>query len=239
MLLPALGQKPLHSLSLFHLLQSRHRWARLQVWKYSLHALLETQDRRSCWAFSSRVNCPLLRHPCGVWKYFFLKFVLLSESWSGKMWLQDFTLTEILLPCSSLALEDHHPPSAKTLLLPSFFLLSFHFFLFLSTTWILFPQLKLSQSLLYLFLLVFERSWHPTHSIYHCHSLTQWHMGFVNSWAAGQPQIRYEHTAHEAQLFKRLSLIAHTSYTTSQTAEVLSNQTSSVCFVATWTIICY
>lgn len=77
-------------------------------------------------------------------------------------------------------------------------------------------------------MVLFELSWHPTLSLHLCPSLRQWHMDCVNSWAAGQPQIRYEYTAHEAQLFKTVSPIAHTSYTTS-CANILIIQTSSVC----------
>lgn len=40
----------------------------------------------------------------------------------------------------------------------------------------------------------------------------QWHIDCANPWAVGQPQIRYENTVHEAQLFETLSPFPHLSY---------------------------
>lgn len=150
--------------------------------------------------------------------------VLLSECWNAEPWLQDWA---------------HHPPWNP----PFFFFIgyrgtpppppnlsSFHqsFSSFTFSSWSSLPGFFPISNYLNLWSF-FELSWHPILSLHLCPSLRQWHMDCVNSWAAGQPQIRHEHTAHEAQLFKRLSPIAHTSYPTSSTAEVQINQTSFVC----------
>lgn len=127
------------------------------------------------------------------------------------------------------------PPFPKPLLLPSFSPF-FHFVLLVC----FFPP---NLNLFYIssFWSFFELPWHPTVFLHLCPSLRQWHMDCVNSWAAGQPQIRYEYTAHEAQLFKRLSPIAHThtSYTTSLTAQVLISRTTVFVCGCLMTNVCH
>lgn len=193
--------------------------------------LLKTSDRSS-WASLFRFYTSVLILPwMGIldsMRVFALDAPLLlslSECWNHLRTVS-VTLPEILLSCPLLALETHLPPP-KTSPFTSSSLLSFLFLclhqmdFFSSVFFRLFLYIPLGSSV--------ELSWHPARSLYLCPSLRQWHMECVNCWAAGQPQIRYEHTAHEAQLFKRLSSIAHTSYTTSLAAETLINWSNSVC----------
>lgn len=146
-----------------------------------------------------------------MWKYFSVRLDFSCPSvWSLS---RDFrnghiTLTEILLSCSSLAIEDH--PLSQNL---SSFHHSFSSFTFSPSSSI--PGfLSSSQSFLYLSLSGLSLNYPGTlHSLHLCPSLRQWHMDCVNSWAAGQPQIRYEHTAHEAQLFFEIFWDCHQLHT--------------------------
>lgn len=143
---------------------------------------------------------------CGGWS----SPVLLSECWNG-----DFKSEPHHPPWNPpffffIGYRGSPPPFPRPLLLPSFSLLSFFpprlslpgFFPPQSQTISIF-SISLSSGL--------SLNYPGTlQSLHLCPSLRQWHMDCVNSWAAGQPQIRYEYTAHEAQLFKRLSPILHT-----------------------------
>lgn len=135
---------------------------------------------------------------------------------------ENITLPETL-SCSSLAIGDHHPrhPSSFSFIssplgfLPS----SIYLNIFPITS-----GLSLSDPGTLL-------------SLHLCPGLRRWHMVCMNSAAAGQPQIRYEHTAHGAQLFKRLSQIAHASYSTSWAAEEQIIKPFICLAATTWEII--